>query len=127
MSFNALFLAYAPDADKDKHRCTITTDKYYNLNVVVVRNLKEAVQVCSDMVRTKNLDIVLLCPGFTHPDVAEIVKAAGNKVSVCVSREDWPGNEISAEARKREGIPEEIERNVIVDNIVEKIKDKIGK
>jgi len=49
------------------------------------------------------LEGVGLCPGFTHKDVAEIVKAAGSNIAVSVARADGPGNKISLEVRKREG------------------------
>ena len=44
MSFKTLFLAHAPDADKDKHRCFIDTGKY-QLDVVIVKNQAEALEV----------------------------------------------------------------------------------
>lgn len=37
MAFRTLFLAYAPDADKEKHRCHIETGKY-QLDVVIVKD-----------------------------------------------------------------------------------------
>ncbi len=46
---------------------------------------------------------MLLCPGFTHTDVAEIMETAGGNVSVAVSRGDGPSGKVSLAARKREG------------------------
>jgi len=103
MSFNALFIAHSADADKTKHRSLIQTGTY-KLFTVVVKNQEEAVEVCKEMVKEEHIDAVLLCPGFTHADVAGIVKAAGDKVSVSVARGDGPSNRISLEARKREGL-----------------------
>ena len=43
MAFKALFLAHAPDADKEKHRSAIDTGMY-QLFTVVVRNQAEAME-----------------------------------------------------------------------------------
>ncbi len=102
MAFKVLFLAHAPDADKEKHRSVIETGMYH-LFSVVVRDQKEALQVCSDFVKTEGIDSILLCPGFTHNDVAAITRSAGNGVAVPVARGDGPSGRVSAAVRKREG------------------------
>jgi len=102
MSFNVLFIAHAPDANKDKHRSEINTGKYRLLSVVV-RTQAEAVEVAKEIVETESIDTILLCPGFGHSDVAEIYNALGGRVGVGVARGDGPSNRISAQARKREG------------------------
>jgi hypothetical protein len=95
-------MAHAPDADKDKHRCSIDTGKY-QLDVVIVKNQAEALEVSTRLYREKKIESILLCPGFTHQDIAEIVAATENKVAVCVARGDGPSNRISQEALKRAG------------------------
>ena len=102
MAFKVLLLAHAPDADKEKHRGFIDTGMY-QLFTVVVKNQVEALEVCKDFVEKKEIDSVLLCPGFTHRDVAEIVDTAGGNVAVAVARGDGPSGKVSLEARKREG------------------------
>jgi len=102
MPFKALFLAHAPDADKEKHRSAIRTGKY-ELFTVVVRNQAEALEVCKDFAEEKGIDSVLLCPGFTHRDIAEIAAAVGSKVGVCVARGDGPSNRVSLAAMERAG------------------------
>jgi len=102
MAFKALFLAHAPDADKDKHHSFIDTGKY-QLDVVVVKNQAEALEVSTRLFREKKIDSILLCPGFSHRDIAEIVVATDNQVSVCVARGDSPGNRISMEGLRRAG------------------------
>ena len=102
MSFKTLFLAHAPDADKDKHRCFIDTGKY-QLDVVIVKNQAEALEVSVRLFKEKKIESILLCPGFSHKDIAEIVSATENKVSVCVARGDGQSNRISQEALKRAG------------------------
>lgn len=100
--FKTLFLAHAPDADKDKHRCSIDTGKY-QLDVVIVRSQAEALEVSRRLFLEKGIESILLCPGFTHKDIAEIVAATENKVAVCVARGDGPSNRISMESLKRAG------------------------
>jgi len=102
MAFKVLFLAHAPDADKERHRSVIETGMY-QLFAVVVKNQTEALEVCRDFVKRENIDSILLCPGFTHNDVAEIARSAGNNVAVSVARGDGPSSKVSLEARKREG------------------------
>lgn len=102
MAFKTLFLAHAPDVDKERHRAFIDTGKC-QLDVVIVRNQAEAIEVSARLFREKNIESILLCPGFTHQDIAELVRATDNKVSVCVARGDGPSNRISQEALKRAG------------------------
>ncbi|MCD4672558.1 MAG: DUF6506 family protein [Anaerolineaceae bacterium] len=104
MAFKVLFIAHAHDADKEKHRSSIETGAY-SLYTVVVKNQAEALEISRDFAENMNIDSILLCPGFTHNDVAEISKIAGDKVAVSVARGDGPGSKISAEARRREGYP----------------------
>jgi stage V sporulation protein SpoVS len=104
MAFKVLFIAHAPDADKDKHRSSIQTDMYH-LYTVVLKNQDEALEISKEFVDDAGIDCILLCPGFTNQDVAEISKTAGDKVAVAVARGDGPGSKITLGARKREGYP----------------------
>ncbi len=101
MSFNVLFIAHAPDADKNKHKSEINTGKY-RLFSVVVRNQAEAVDVAREFAEEKEIDTILLCPGFSHSNVAEIYDALDGRVGIAVARGDGLSNKISAQARKRE-------------------------
>ena len=102
MAFKTLFLAHAPDANKGQHRSLIDTG-LYQLFSVVVKNQVEAIEVCKDFIQNKKIDSILLCPGFTHVDVAEIFKIAEGKVAVSVARGDGPSSMVSLKARRREG------------------------
>ena len=104
VAFKALFIAHAPDAEADKHRCVIETPRYYKLFVAVVRDQQEALEVCRRAVAEEGIDAVILCPGFTHKDVAEILQAVGEGVGVFVARGDGPSHNASREARRREGL-----------------------
>ena len=101
MSFNVLFLAHAPDADPKIHRCAVETGKY-RLFVVVVRDQGQAVEVVKEMVPREGIHSILLCPGFTHRDVAEIAQVAGSQVGVSVARGDGPANRTVAEIMRKE-------------------------
>lgn len=104
MSFNVVFLAHAPDAEPEKHRCMIETSKY-RLFSVVVRDQVQAVEECKKLVKEEGIHSVLLCPGFTHRNVAEITEAVGGNISVAVARGDGPSSRVSAEIRRRELSP----------------------
>ncbi len=102
MAFKTLFLAHTPDADPEKHRCLIETSKY-KLFVRLVKNQAQAVDVCRTLVKEESIHSVLLCPGFTHRDIAEISEAVGPNVGVSVARGDGPSSRIAIEVMKREG------------------------
>ncbi len=104
MSFNVVFLAHAPDAEPEKHRCMIETSRY-KLFSVVVRDQVQAVEECKKLVKKEGIHSILLCPGFTHRNVAEIVEAVGKNVAVAVARGDGPSSRVSAEVRRRELSP----------------------
>jgi hypothetical protein len=100
MSFSALCVVHAPDANKDEHRCEIHTEKY-SLFTVAVKNQEEALDVCREY--SDKIDSVMLCPGFTNRDIGEIAEVVGERIGVCVARCDGPGSRIAMEAMKREG------------------------
>jgi phosphoribosylformylglycinamidine (FGAM) synthase-like amidotransferase family enzyme len=103
MAFKVLFMAHARDADKEKHSSEIKTSVYH-LYVVVVKNQEEAVEVAKNYAVEKQIESLILCPGFSHGDVAEIVGATEGKVAVSVARNDGPSNRISQRARNRAAI-----------------------
>ena len=101
MAFKALFIAHAPDADYEKHRSLIETGKY-KLFTVVVKTQEEAIKVSKSFYEKEKIDSVLLCPGFSHKDVAELFEALDSKVAVCVSRGDAPSSKITGPVLQRE-------------------------
>jgi len=102
MAFKVLFISHAPDADYKKHRNVIDTGMY-KLYSVVVRTQEEAIQVSKEYRQNESIEAILLCPGFTHSNVAEIFEALEGKVSVNVARGDGPSSKISIEAMKKAG------------------------
>jgi Family of unknown function (DUF6506) len=101
MAFTAAFIAHAPDADPEKTRALVETPKY-KLFVVVVRNQEQAVETARGLVETEGVQSILLCPGFTNKDVADIAEAVGEGVGVSVARGDTPSNRIAGEIIKKE-------------------------
>ena len=102
MPFNVLFLAHAPDAEPEKHKCLVETSRY-KLFVRVVRNQAQAVEVCNDLIKKEGIHAILLCPGFTHRDIAELAEAVGPNAGIFVARGDSPSNRVVAEVMQREG------------------------
>lgn len=102
MAFKALFLAHVPDARPEKHRCVVETDTY-KLFTVLVRNQNEAVEVCKRLVKEEGIHSIILCPGCTHRDVAEISEAVGKDVGVSVARGDVPSMRVAQIVMEREG------------------------
>ena len=96
--FNVCLIAHARDADLTKHRSVIETGTY-TLHSVVVRTQGEAVDVSRQMVEDEGVQSILLCPGFTHKDVAEIQEAVSGKAGVFVARGDGPSGAITKRAR----------------------------
>jgi len=100
MAFKAVFLAHAPDAEPTKHRCMIETSKY-KLFSVVVKDQIQAVEECKKLIKEEGIHSVLLCPGFSDKNVAEIAEAVGENVGVAVARGGSPGRRVPAEVRIR--------------------------
>ncbi len=98
MAFKVVFLAHASDAEPDRHRSTIETSTY-KLFSVVVKDQVQAVDECKRLVRDEGIHSVLLCPGFSPKNVAEITEAVGEGVGVAVARGDSPGRRVPAKVR----------------------------
>jgi hypothetical protein len=101
MAFKAAFVAHAPDADPEEHKAVIETPKY-KLFVTVVRDQGQAVEECRRLVEEEGIHAVMLCPGFTHRDIAEIAEVVGEDVGVNVARGDGPSTRIAMEIIGRE-------------------------
>jgi hypothetical protein len=74
----------------------------YRLLTVVVKTQDEAIKVSKSIYEKERIDAIILCPGFTHSDVAEIYQALEGKVSVNVARGDGPSDRISQAVIQKE-------------------------
>ena len=102
MAFKALFVAHVPDADPERDNCILETEKY-KLYVRLVKGQNQALEVCRTLVKEESIEAIMLCPGFTHKDIAEIQDLVGPNVGITVARGDGPSSRISMEAMKRAG------------------------
>ncbi len=100
MAFKAVFLAHASDAEPERDRSLIETSTY-KLFTVVVKDQVQAVEECKKLVKEESIHSILLCPGFTEKNVAEITEAVGKNVGVAVARGDSPGRKVPAQVRIR--------------------------
>ena len=101
MAFKAAFIAHAPDADPARDRSVIDTGKY-KLFTVVVKGQAQALETSKELVEKEGVQSILLCPGFTHKDIAEIQDVIGPEVGICVARGDAPGNRVAVEIIAKE-------------------------
>ena len=102
MTFKSVFLAFAPDADPEKHNCVVKT-AMYELFVRITKNQEEAIEVIKKLVEEENIHSIILCPGFTHQNIAEISQVVGKNVGIAVARTDGPSGKIVREVMKKEG------------------------
>ena len=87
--FKAAFMALVPDSNYLENRTEMQTGKYHLISILV-KDVNQAVKVSKELVNKDGVQSFLLCPGFTHKAIAEIVDAAGEGISVTVSRGDGP-------------------------------------
>jgi len=52
MAFRVVFLAHAPDAEPEKHRCVIETSKY-KLFVVLAKDQEQAIEVWKSLLKRR--------------------------------------------------------------------------
>ena len=102
--FKSAFIIMAPDGDPEKHRATITTEKVEMTALFIeMMNFDQAVEVAKDLVQSKGIQSIYLCPGFTHQAVARIAAAVGVRAAVQVGRGDVPSTMMVGEILKKEG------------------------
>ncbi len=102
MAFKTLFLAHYPFELSGEDSCCITQPKY-ELMVKLVQDQAQAKKVAKQMVTQAGIQSILLCPGFTHAEVAEIAALVKDQAGVCVARCDGPSSRITTEVMRKEG------------------------
>jgi hypothetical protein len=101
MAFIAAFMAHAPDADPED--IALIETPTYKLYSVVVRDQAQAIEVASRLVEEKGVESFVLCPGFSHKDIAELSEKVGPGCGFSPSRGDAPSTRVAMQAMKREG------------------------
>ena len=102
MKFKSGFIALVPDSNPEEHRCSLETS-CYEFKARLVRNQKEAIAVGKELAEEEGIHSLILCPGFTHEQVAEISWTVGDDVGVVVARGDGPGSKIARQAINEAG------------------------
>lgn len=102
MAFVTAFIAHVPDADPEKSRSLLETPTYRHFSVAV-RDQAQALDAARDLVEREGVESIILCPGFTNRDIAEICEAVGGGVGVSVARGDGPSGAVAMRAMQREG------------------------
>ncbi len=67
----------------------------------IVKNPTEALGVAKEVHEKEGLHTIILCPGFTHADVAALFQALNGKVGITVARGDGPSSEIALPALQK--------------------------
>lgn len=109
MIVKSAFVIMAPDGDPNRHRASVKTSKTEVTTVIIEEmNFDQAVKVCQDLAQKEGVQVLFLCPGFTHQAVAKIADAVGEKVAIHVARGDVPSNNLTTEILTEAGFfPEE--------------------
>ena len=102
MKFKSGFIALVPDSDTEEHRCSLETS-CYEFKARLVRNQKEAVAAGKELAEKEGIHSLILCPGFTHEQIAEISRAVGDETGVAVARGDGPSSKIASQAIREAG------------------------
>ncbi len=102
MPFRTAFVSLAPDGDANRYKAAVKTEKI-EVTIVVARDVGDAVGFVREASSGGLIDAVVLCPGFSHEAVAEVVKAAGNSVGVTVARGDGRSMALAHEAMRKAG------------------------
>lgn len=100
--FIAAFMAMNPEADPSEHRSVIDAPMY-RLISVLVKDERQAEEVCADLVRREGVRSFILCPGFTNQGIGRISSSLGQGISINVARGDGPSNAVARQEMERAG------------------------
>ena len=99
MKFNTLYVSKWTDGDFTDVR-VIKTESY-SLHSMVAGDSCDRIAEIGKYIKANNIHSVVLCPGFTHQMIAQVVGEAGTDVAVAASRADGPGSLVSAAVRNK--------------------------
>lgn len=80
MAMQVAFMAIVPDADPEKHRCTVATD-FVELIVQLVANMDQALDKAKQLAE-EGCGVIELCGGFGHSMTGRIADAVRGKAAV---------------------------------------------
>lgn len=84
--FQAAFIFVAPHADPSRDFSWVRTEEVH-VKTIAVSNYQQACELMDSLVE-EGIKAVELCAGFGHQGVADVVKAANNRLHVGVVRFD---------------------------------------
>lgn len=74
------FMTLVPDADPDKHRCTMTTG-LVELIIQLVPNMNQAIDMAKQLA-DQGCSVIELCAGFGHSMTGKIADAVRGQAAV---------------------------------------------
>ena len=104
MAVKTAFVAMAPEADPERHRATIKTPKLELISVVAdLGNFDQVVDMCRKLVQNEGVQVLILCPGFSHQMVTKVANAVGDGVPINIARGDTPSVNLTRHILKEAG------------------------
>ena len=108
MVFKELIMVLTPDADPERHRVLVKTERAEEILVLVPQgDYETAVKIAKDMVSSNGVNSIMLCPGFSHEGVAKIANAVRGLAGVSVARDDPESQAVMFPILKKEGYIQE--------------------
>ena len=81
------FMYVTKNGDPGKHSMIVPSPEHIEMNIVAVKDIKQAEEVAKKLVKN-GVKIIELCGGFGHQGVARIAKAVNGKAKIGVVRFD---------------------------------------
>jgi len=81
------FMYVTKNGDPEKHSMIVPSPEHIEMNIVAVKDIKQAEEVAKKLI-TEGTKIIELCGGFGHQGVAKIVKAVQGRAKIGVVRFD---------------------------------------
>jgi len=81
------FMYVTKNGDPEKHSMIVPSPEHIEMNIVAVKDIKQAEEVAKNLV-AEGTNIIELCAGFGHQGVAKIAKAVQGKAKIGVVRFD---------------------------------------
>ena len=104
MAFKTVYVSLAPDGNPRKHVSHVATGMIEVTTVIgCMADVDATIAVCVELAETRGVSAVVLCPGFTHSDVARMQVALGPKVAVDVARGDGLSSALTGRTLEEEG------------------------
>lgn len=99
MKFNTMYVSKWADGDPSDVRVIETPT--YTLHSMTAGDLCDRIAEIGKYCRANEIHSIVLCPGFTHSMVADVVEEVGIDVAVACARSDGPGSAVSAAVRNQ--------------------------